>query len=369
MVLFCPTCGEPTVKNANYCARCGAELPSTGATPLPPPVQQISAEVAKAEVVVPSAAISAESQTPTPPPPPKRQSTFFSVRMSNSFFWLLVGVLTVGVLAAAVLPVVAGHKPPGNQVGTMVLWLIILAYAVLRRGGRSRPMSLVLAVVAAFGIAVSIEFADRLVNRDAYTIDREWSKNKALATMKAVDPKAYDALRAEVLRVVRAEPESDGRTATISSRVSAAMQAYGQRTSDAALVNQYRGKHGHLKQLLNQDPALCYYYSWGIASPALSKMSDAIRSENLDLLSAVIASAGPAIRPVNTAQAESSLDRIFAVAEKRLGKESALMQALDKPTGDTLGTCKAMIAFSGSLIDTLSVPDAANVLRYMAQTR
>lgn len=368
MVLFCPTCGEAAVKNANYCVRCGTDLQSIGLTSSPsseaealpaPEATKSAVDVAPVEASVPAA------------PPPRLQDTrsFFSWRMTNPLFYFLVTVATVGVMAPPVLSILVGEKLPGNQHSAMVLWFVFLAYAIQRRGGRGRGMSLLLAVIAALGVALSLGFADGLVNRDRHTIEREWARNKALAAMKDVDPKAYDALRSQVLSVLRSEPESDERVLKIGNRVTAALQVYGQRTSDAALVNHYRAKHAHLKQLLNLDPSLCYRYAWGIASPALTKLPDAIRNENLELMALVIRNAGPSARTFNVAQAENSLDQVHAMTEKRLGKDSALIEALYKPSGDSLGTCRAMIAFSGSLIDTLSVPDAANVLRYMAQSR
>jgi hypothetical protein len=352
MILFCPKCGDQLRRDANFCVRCGVDLRGVA--------QPMQSDGSLPTSTMPTATSPNERAQNSSNP---KKSTL-SFKTSNGFFYSLVTFLAVSALAAPIIYIGAGEKM-GKQSAPFFIWVVILSYAVLKRLGRSRSVSLFSAIAIAFGALALVGVADGLVNSDRYAIEREWDKNSALVAIKENDPKAYSKLLSDVAKTLRTEPKPPERQQKAALQISSAMKVYFQRTSESALIGFYKAKHRHLSVLIHQDPSLCYEYSWGSLSTEMLKLPEAIRNENKVLLANVIKSASPSAVTVNAQRAQQSLEKVYAFAERKLGEEAVLLGNLEKRSGDAIGTCKAMVAFSGTLINVLSAPDAANLIRYL----
>lgn len=378
MLNYCPKCGEKVVKEAAFCVRCGFHLSDISATP----DAEGAGEFAKARI---------DGDTSTTSTAPKRKlfGLFRLLRRSAKgespsndpqtprrlvrpvLFYGILSLLVIGILAAMLLPIVAGQAPRGRDIGGAAFWAAICTYLVLRRRNKSKTFASLFSALALIATPAITGLVDGVINRDRYALNREFLKNPAIAAIRDNDPKAYEEFLVRILTISRNTVDNDARrkdvVAEFASFYRLYLRRYLRRTADDALVNLYRAQLRQMYSLRIADPERCYRYGLGHYAPPLSK--GVVSEENRELLETIAAVIRAGInqpeRPVDQAKAQESIDKAYTVAESRLGPEAHLLKLIDDPKANFAGACKGLVAVMQSILE-LPPAETANVLRSFA---
>lgn len=273
----------------------------------------------------------------------------------------------IGIVAAVMLPIAAGHTPRGQEVGGAAFWAAICTYLILRRRNRTQAFASLFAVVALLATAPLIGLIDGVVNRDRYALNREFSDNPAISVIRVNDRKTYDDFLMRILKISREPADNAARGKIIAAEFASLYRRYLRSTTDAALISLYRANLRRLNSLRATDPERCYRYGLGQYTRAQSK--EGISEENresVEMMAAVIrAGINQPERAVHQGRAQESIDKAYAVAEFRLGADAHVLNLIDDPKANFAGACKGMIALMQSILE-LPPTESANVLRSFA---
>jgi hypothetical protein len=302
--------------------------------------------------------------------PLESKGSFLSFKVGNWIFYSFFSLLAIGGLSGPAIFIATGQKVPSNLGLASIFWVLVLSYLLLRRLKCGRLASSLTALAMGVLWIGLIGTAERFSNPERYAIEREWKKNPVFLAMKEKDPKAYEHLLSAVAKKWKELSTQDAQQRATEKLVATAIGSFVERASDLDVIGSYRAIHRQWTLLLKEDAQMCYAYAWGVAAP--TSLPEAIRIENKNLLANSIRGATPLPAKVEVAQALAALDKVIAEATRRLGKDAALLENLDdldRARGDPIGSCKAAVAFGGTLLDVLPAGAAANAIRYLRQSR